>query len=365
MAKYLKIFNHFCTVKTKTFRVMKKYLILLIIFILSVNWGFTQDVGISGGFFASMINVSEESELHVTFTNNSFDTTISPFGAYVQVDFPTTGEYSAPNNPPTGPGAQNFDWTQNGSNPNIWIGIVNSNIPPLSSHLIIFTVVGEGATNNTATFLFTDLSSGSDNDSNNNNAEPLLQIQGVLPVEFIDFTANNDCDVIELDWSTASEVNNAGFELLFSTDGKQFDKIAFINGQGESHNVSNYSYSHDISKIALDQSLYYRLKQIDKDGQYSFSKTVYARKDCDKEIKNLTLGPNPTNGNINFIFNPILQNDAEVTILNRNQQLVKTFFIEANTNRFIKDIGDLVSGVYFIKINTGDKVFTEKVILID
>lgn len=345
---------------------MKTYIFLVLILLFGVKNIEAQDVGISGGFFASMISVGQESELNVTFTNNSFDTPISPFGAYVQLDFPTTGEYSTPVDPPTGPGSQNFTWTLSVDDPNIWIGIVNTEIAPLSSHLFVFIVLGQVSTSNTPTFLFTDLSSGSDNDPQNNNAEPLLAIQGALPVEFIDFTAENiDCDNVLLNWNTALEISNSGFEVLLSQDGIHYDKIGFVKGNEDSHSISAYSFYHDISKFNKNEQLYYRLKQIDLNGLFSFSKTINLHNKCDQNDHRLSIGPNPTNGTLNFYFENELQSDAEVTILNYNHQLIEQFEIDANTKNFTKNISSLPKGVYFIKTRSNTSHFTNKIVLID
>ena len=346
---------------------MKTYIFLLFILLFGVKNIEAQDVGISGGFFESTIGVGQESELHVTFSNNSFDVSIQPFGAYVQLDFPTTGEYSAPENPPSGPGAQNFTWTLSVEDPNIWIGIVNTEIPPLSSHLIIFTVMGDDITENTPTILFTDLSSGSDNNPQNNNANPLLAIsESALPVEFIDFSAEKiDCENVSLNWKTATEINNAGFEILFSQNGTQYEKVGFVKGKGNTHSISEYLFSHNISKLNKNGQLYYRLKQLDSNGLYTFSKTINVRNQCDQNNQLLILGPNPTNGNLNFYFEHELKSNAEVIIINSNNQLIERFEIVASTKNFTKNINSLPKGVYFIKTKSISAEFTNKIVLID
>jgi len=343
---------------------MKRYLILTVLLLLGISGVNAQDVGISGGFFASMINLDEESELHVTFTNNSFDTPISPFGAYVQLDFPTTGEYSAPLEPPTGPGAQYFNWTYTA--PNIWVGLVNTTIPVLSSHQIIFTVVGEQQTDNTPTILFTDLSSGSDNDPQNNNAQPLLAIQEALPVEFLDFTSKSlDCDHVQLNWSTAIEINNSGFEILYSEDGAHYEIAGFVEGNGNSTSISEYSFIHKLSDKYRNKALLYKLKQVDYSGLFSLSDIVKVDSDCSQEQYHVVMGPNPTNGILNFYFNHPLSQNIEVKIFNSNQQLIESFEIDESHKQFTKNIDEYPSGVFIVKFINGSTQYSKNIVLFE
>jgi hypothetical protein len=95
-----------------------------------------------------------------------------------------------------------------------------------------------------------------------------------LPVEFLGLSAiaNNNC--IQLDWSTASELNNSGFEVFRSIDGISFEKIAFIDGQGNSTNIQTYDYLD--CNIQRGFRYYYQLKQLDFNGEFSYSDIVSA-----------------------------------------------------------------------------------------
>ena len=324
-----------------------------------------QDVGISGGFFASTISVDDESELQVIFTNNSFDTAIDPFGAYVQLDFPTTGEYSAPANPPTGSGASNFNWSFTA--PNIWIGLVNTSIPPLSSHEITFTVVGENITDNTPTILFTDLSFGSDNDPQNNNAQPLLAIQESLPVELLDFRAKlKGCDIVNLEWSTALEINNEGFEILLSEDGShKYESLGFVKGAGNTTNIMDYSFEYNLPAEYQNRSVYFRLKQIDFDGKFTLSDLVKIDSQCEEKENLMFVGPNPTSGELFIRFNQPLEEGAFVRILDERSQLIKSYQIEAENRRYSIDMQDFPKGVYTIMCTANSIEYTKRIILID
>ena len=91
-----------------------------------------------------------------------------------------------------------------------------------------------------------------------------------VPVEFIDFDAERFDDHVLLTWSTASELNNHLFEIQKSTYGEEFVPIAEVSGNGTTNEIQHYSYTD----YNASPSAFYRLKQIDYDGTYAYSKVV-------------------------------------------------------------------------------------------
>jgi hypothetical protein len=91
---------------------------------------------------------------------------------------------------------------------------------------------------------------------------------------------------VKLDWSTASEINNKGFEVEMSEDGLAYQKIAFIEGRGNSTTIQPYSHT-----TIQPYDRYYRLKQVDFDGSFSYSPIVFV-----EGIDALKVYPNPNNG---------------------------------------------------------------------
>ena len=78
-------------------------------------------------------------------------------------------------------------------------------------------------------------------------------------------------DKIILTWSTASELNNKGFYIERSADGRNWVEIGFVEGSGTTTQLNHYSFS---DKNVAGLKLFYRLKQIDYDGSYSYSNIV-------------------------------------------------------------------------------------------
>jgi hypothetical protein len=96
-----------------------------------------------------------------------------------------------------------------------------------------------------------------------------------LPVELLSFTATALTDEIRLDWITATEISNAGFEIQRATAPPVFDVIGWKDGHGTTSQVHEYVMTdHDVVK---EQTYYYRLKQLDYDGNFDFSETIAAR----------------------------------------------------------------------------------------
>jgi hypothetical protein len=104
----------------------------------------------------------------------------------------------------------------------------------------------------------------------------------LLPVELTSFTATAREKIVELSWSTATEVNNYGFEIerkplpnapLAGVEIKGWNRVGFLEGAGTTNMSKNYSYAD----LNLQSGKYeYRLKQIDRDGQFKYSQSVEA-----------------------------------------------------------------------------------------
>ena len=97
----------------------------------------------------------------------------------------------------------------------------------------------------------------------------LFEVSSLLPVELVSFDVtpiNNQ--YAQLEWVTASEINNDGFEVLRSVDGETFRYIGWVNGNGNQTTIHKYTYED----YSIDKGItyYYQLKQIDYDGQYEY-----------------------------------------------------------------------------------------------
>lgn len=116
-----------------------------------------------------------------------------------------------------------------------------------------------------------------------------------LPVEFISFYGKLKDNEIQLLWDTASEENNKGFHVERSTDARDWSEIGFVEGRGTSSEINRYKFT-DNEPIPGDN--YYRLKQVDYDSRFEYSKIVVI-----KRYNVARVFPNPINkDSVKFLF---------------------------------------------------------------
>lgn len=172
----------------------------------------------------------------------------------------------------------------------------------------------------------------------------------ILPVELVYF--NVDClDNQQLfSWQTASELNNNYFEIEQSTDAinfKPIDKIYTKNGNANFIQNYRFTYTNDNNNY-----IYFRLKQVDIDGQYSYSKVVL--KNCNFIKNNITIYPNPATDNISIDWNNI-NGKKSIQIYNSiGQEVISTITTNSNTNI---DISNLPNSIYIINLSVDDIMY--------
>ena len=106
-------------------------------------------------------------------------------------------------------------------------------------------------------------------------------------LELVSLNARQQKESIHLVWQTASEINNAGFEVQRSSDGQKWDGLDFVPGNGTTLEKQSYTFTDGRPLPGLN---YYRLKQVDFDGSFTYSKTISV--DFGKEER-ITIFPNP------------------------------------------------------------------------
>ncbi len=188
----------------------------------------------------------------------------------------------------------------------------------------------------------------------------------VTPVELLDFTAdviNNS--KVKLDWSTATETNNKGFEIERNTDNSNWRLIDFKEGNGTTTETHNYTFTDDLLGVNLSK-LYYRLKQIDFDGNFEYSDIV----EVEIAPSNYFLSqnyPNPFNPSTKISWQSPLGGWQTLKIYDVLGNEVATLVDEYNPAGKYEvefDGSDLTSGIYFCQLKTGSFVETKKMILL-
>ena len=170
-----------------------------------------------------------------------------------------------------------------------------------------------------------------------------------LPIELLTFSAtvtNNNW--VKLDWQTASEKNNDYFTLERTTDGIHWEIIKNIDGAGNSSTPLNYS---EIDRNPHPGISYYRLKQTDFDGQFSYSKirSIHLQKFYEAKV---LIYPNPVNNKLTIQGNRLGLEDIQVYDVFGQNVTGLTKPITNLENRIVIDFSQLNMGVYYIKTKT-------------
>jgi len=169
-----------------------------------------------------------------------------------------------------------------------------------------------------------------------------------LPIELISFTATPKGKTVQLDWRTASELNNAFFQIERSANGRDFENIGKIAGAGDSHLPLDYQYTDGLPLTGWN---YYRLRQEDFDGQFSYSavEAVWMGKAGDTD--RLYLFPNPANNALNIKTTDLIQPGDWLEIYDFTGQLVQRFSAFDALNAPV-DISKLPAGAYTVRLRT-------------
>ena len=178
-----------------------------------------------------------------------------------------------------------------------------------------------------------------------------------LPVELIAFDARVLDDAVELRWSTAQEKNNDYFSIERSADGRQFLPLAQVAGRN-----ADYTTAYTLTDAQpLTGLSYYRLSQVDRDGQMeqlALRAVTHQGKDS-----GYALVPNPVNGNAIFLTSGAREPGFEsLQIFNPTGQLIYQMQGQAdwNANRLELPIGDLPPGIYWLQVTASSHSETLK-----
>lgn len=174
-----------------------------------------------------------------------------------------------------------------------------------------------------------------------------------LPIELLNFEAYYSQNQVQLNWQTASELNNDFFTIERSINGSNWGKLVTVDGAGNSSFLLNYS---TIDNNPYSGISYYRLKQTDFNGQFKYSQirsvNIKSLKDFQIEIY-----PNPTSNQITIMGNETeLESISIYDIRGRDITNLTKKIMDAGT-KLVIDLSELNAGTYYIKTkNTNNKV---------
>lgn len=201
---------------------------------------------------------------------------------------------------------------------------------------------------------------GTNGGSNNSDGSVFIQCLVLLDVEFVSFDGKNDNNAVVLEWQTASENNNTGFEVEQSIDGKTWNYIDFVAGKGTSFDLNSYRFKHSSPAVGLN---YYRLKQIDIDGTYQYS-TIIAIKHAPQQ-SNLLLYPNPSSGLVKLELEKASKQAIHIEISDHLGRPVWQTTQTIATPNWEQEVKIKENGLYFLTARIGDEIHYKKLIVND
>ena len=203
--------------------------------------------------------------------------------------------------------------------------------------------------------------------SGQNNRNPFIdhpefvariwECTGLLPVTIIDFTAEAKNESVVLKWYATYETSFKEFEIERSTDGVNFYKIGVLQGR----NLATYTYTDE--NLPSSSVVYYRLKMIDIDGKYNFSKVASIR--LNNNFSNAIVAPNPVTSNeLKIKLKNELTENSTLQIFDFTGRIIKSDVITKKSNIITQNIAKLPAGRYFVKITNASVVINTSFVII-
>ena len=332
----------------------------------------TRDLYANAEFIPDMITVNQTTSCGLVIFNQEWGggtgSNDTLYSGKLRVTLSWNNQLNAVNTAPTGTWASYFNWTyfpagSSGFPAGGWRGTSNQNIVQQFGS-IEFTTSGKLVAGNSAgcTINVTHLTPFSDSNPNDNSTQPLITVSAPAPVELSSFDANSkDCGSVELSWTTLSERNNAYFEVLRSSDGKEFLSLGKVEGSNASQG-SRYAFTDE--KYLVSGSKYlYRLRQVDFDGKMTYHDVISYVHYCEGERSVFGVFPNPAFDRINTTFTGPFSDEVTMLLLNNDGSVLRRMQVAPVDGNL--DISDLAAGVYQIKVMSQGEEYVARFIKID
>jgi hypothetical protein len=171
-----------------------------------------------------------------------------------------------------------------------------------------------------------------------------------LPINLLSFTAEKKGHTSFLKWQTASEYNNDRFEIETSKNGTDFYQIGIVGSHGNSVSVESYNFTDNLPMNGIN---YYRLKQVDKDGHSTYSKTVFVS--FEETTGPIAIRPNPVNDKLILDIAQPSEN-VMINIFSTDGRLVKKESLGSVQRSSTINVAQLNAGVYILRITMSTEV---------
>jgi hypothetical protein len=349
---------------------MKKIFLLLITLTAVAFNGYSQVDFIvsSAGFSTTSIPVGGTTNFltFISINETSPGGELAPGCLDVIISFPASGSYK-----PTGGAAAvamtgfgpSFTWVysaiDNALYGNNIVTLADGDGGLITVNVTGFSLVSNGVTSSNASDA---LNCSNTNSGDNDGESASLSVTAPLPVKLSGFkTRSIDCEGIQLNWTTESEINSKGFNVERSLDGKEFEKVAFISSNQNSSVVREYSFE-DVN-FKSNGTYYYRLVELDLDGTFKVSETISHEYNC-FDVTDFSIYPNPTSDKLNLNFNGIKGQVIVMDLLDVQGKLVRKVRVDTSNPQELS-VKDIAPGFYSLQFNVGDQVINRKFIKVE
>lgn len=182
------------------------------------------------------------------------------------------------------------------------------------------------------------------------------QCTGILPVTIIDFTAQKNNESVLLKWYATNETSFKKYEIERSTDGNGFYKIGEVNGS----NLANYSFTDN--DLPNANTVFYRLKMIDIDGQFNNSKIVSVR--ISNNFSNAQVYPNPTREKLIVKLQQPLTENSKLAVFDLSGRIVMQQQVAGGQKTIYLTVNNIPAGRYLIKISNSAELINQSFVII-
>jgi endonuclease I len=179
---------------------------------------------------------------------------------------------------------------------------------------------------------------------------------GILPVTLIDLTAQKNNGSVLLKWHATFETGFKKYEIERGTDGSRFYKIDEVEGR----NLANYSFTDN--NLPNTNTVYYRLKMIDIDGQFSNSKTVAIK--ISNNFSNALVYPNPTKEKLTIKLQQPVTRNSRLIISDLSGRIVLQQQVTSGQKIIDLDVRPFAAGRYFIRISNHSELINQSFVII-
>jgi hypothetical protein len=186
--------------------------------------------------------------------------------------------------------------------------------------------------------------------------ELVWQCTNLLPVTLVDFTATKSSLSVTLNWTITREANFRQYEVERSTDGNSFNKIGTIAGQ----NLASYHLKDN--NLPGAKNVFYRLKMVDADGKFTYSKMVSVRLNTNAGV--ISIYPNPAVNDVNILLQNALQENAVVKITDVTGRDVLEQTLATAQNNIKLKVNHLPPGRYFLSVISTDAILHESFVIV-